>query len=241
MGLHAVSCTKPETATSDGDGFTGEVAPVGDLPQAAKGPTNANTVEKAVTIAAVRMPSSRPPGASDTSSALNPMPFGNSMALRRRPERNEAEGRQLARRAVIVDPENQRSVRTLSLRGGPTSLRHRSDQLASSEMLGPSGDIAADRREPTHCALVFPTRDGSTSRPFAPADSPPHHVPLAAEDSSGDVAGSVSGGAPCGVSPPQVREKRREAEACVAVCPEVTRTEALPEAVLVDRSDAANQ
>jgi hypothetical protein len=41
----------------------------------------------------------------------------------------KAKGRQLARRAVIVDPENQRSVRTLSLRGGPTRLRHRSDQL----------------------------------------------------------------------------------------------------------------
>jgi hypothetical protein len=36
-------------------------------------------------------------------------------------------------------------------------------------------------------------------------------------------------------------EKRREAEAGAAVCGEVTRTEALPEAVLVDRSDAANQ
>src|SRR5262245_37513028 len=48
----------------------------------------------------------------------------------------EAKGRQLARRAVIVDPENQRSVRTLKLRGGPTRLRHRSDQRVASEILG---------------------------------------------------------------------------------------------------------
>ena len=32
--------------------------------------------------------------------------------------------------------------------------------------LGPSGDIARDRRELTHCARVFLTRDGSTSRPL---------------------------------------------------------------------------
>ena len=38
-----------------------------------------------------------------------------------------------------------------------------------------------------------------------------------------------------------MREKRREAEACAAVCREVTRTEALPEAGLVDRSDVANR
>jgi hypothetical protein len=35
-------------------------------------------------------------------------------------------------------------------------------------------------------------------------------------------------------------EKRREAESCAAVCREVTQTEALSEAVLVDRSDVAN-
>jgi hypothetical protein len=35
-------------------------------------------------------------------------------------------------------------------------------------------------------------------------------------------------------------EKRREAESCAAVCRAVTRAEALPEAVLVDRSDVAN-
>jgi hypothetical protein len=35
-------------------------------------------------------------------------------------------------------------------------------------------------------------------------------------------------------------EKRREAESCAAVCREVTQTEALFEAVLVDRSDVAN-
>jgi hypothetical protein len=55
------------------------------------------------------------------------------------------------------------------------------------------------------------------------------------------VAGSVAGRAPCGVSPPPLLEKRREAEACAAVCREVTRTAALPEAGLVDRSDVANQ
>jgi hypothetical protein len=38
-----------------------------------------------------------------------------------------------------------------------------------------------------------------------------------------------------------MREKRREAESCAAVCREVTRAEALPEEVLVDRSDVANQ
>jgi hypothetical protein len=64
---------------------------------------------------------------------------------------------------------------------------------------------------------------------------------LAAGDGSGAGAGSLSGGAPFGVSPLQLPEKRREAEAGAAVCGEVTRTEALPEAVLVDRSDAANQ
>jgi hypothetical protein len=38
-----------------------------------------------------------------------------------------------------------------------------------------------------------------------------------------------------------VLEKRREAEACAAVCREVTPTAALPEKVLVDQSDVANQ
>ena len=78
-----------------------------------------------------------------------------------------AEGRQLARRAIIVDPENPRSVRPLALRGGPTNLRHRSDQLAPSGMLGALGDIARDRRERTHCARVFLTRDGSIHGPCA--------------------------------------------------------------------------
>jgi hypothetical protein len=55
------------------------------------------------------------------------------------------------------------------------------------------------------------------------------------------VAGRVSGRAPFGVSPPSGPEKRREAEACAAVCREVTRSEALPEAGLVDRSDVANR
>jgi hypothetical protein len=55
------------------------------------------------------------------------------------------------------------------------------------------------------------------------------------------VAGSVSGRAPFGVSPPSGPEKRREAEARAAVCREVTRSEALPEAGLVDRSDVANR
>jgi hypothetical protein len=32
--------------------------------------------------------------------------------------------------------------------------------------LGPSGDIARDRRELTHCTRVFRKRDGSTSRPL---------------------------------------------------------------------------
>jgi hypothetical protein len=55
------------------------------------------------------------------------------------------------------------------------------------------------------------------------------------------VAGSVSDRAPFGVSPPPLLEKRREAEACAAVCRKVTRTEALPEAVLVDWNDFANK
>jgi magnesium-transporting ATPase (P-type) len=55
------------------------------------------------------------------------------------------------------------------------------------------------------------------------------------------VAGRVSGRAPFGVSPPSGPEKRREAEGCAAVCREVTRSEALPEAGLVDRSDVANR
>jgi hypothetical protein len=56
-----------------------------------------------------------------------------------------------------------------------------------------------------------------------------------------NVARSVSGRAPFGVSPSKRPEKRREAESCAAVCREVTRTEAMPEAVFVNRSDAANQ
>jgi hypothetical protein len=76
------------------------------------------------------------------------MPVGNSMSRQLvllsvghmwRREPTTAEGRQLARRAVIVDPENPRSVRTLALRGGPTHLRHRSDQLAAAGMLGALG------------------------------------------------------------------------------------------------------
>ena len=79
--------------------------------------------------------------------AFHAMPFGNSMSrtlvLLRwphvAPRADSPEGRQLARRAVIVDPENPRSVRPLALRGGPTNLRHRSDQLAPSGMLGARG------------------------------------------------------------------------------------------------------
>jgi hypothetical protein len=37
-----------------------------------------------------------------------------------------------------------------------------------------------------------------------------------------------------------LQEKQREAETFAAVCHEITRTEALPETVLVDRSDVAN-
>ncbi len=73
---------------------------------------------------------------------------------------------------------------------------------------------------------------------LAPADDPPCRRPPA---TARGVAGSVSGRAPFGVSPPPLLEKRREAEACAAVCREVTRTEALPEAGLVDRSDVANR
>ena len=105
--------------------------------------------------------------------------------------------------------------------------------------LGPSGDIARDRRELTHCARVFLTRDGSTSRPLRQPTT--LRVSPSRPRRRGAVAGRVAGRAPFGVSPPPLLEKRREAEACAAVCREVTRTEALPEAGLVDRSDVANR
>src|SRR5947207_474760 len=49
------------------------------------------------------------------------------------------DGNPLASRAVIVDPEKRRAAQPLSLRGGPTRSRHRSDQLAALDVVVRSG------------------------------------------------------------------------------------------------------
>jgi hypothetical protein len=100
------------------------------------------------------------------------------------------------------------------------------------------GDIATDRRGGTHCALVFLNRDGSTSRPLRQPTA--LRVPVLRRRLV-SRGGKRLGRRAVWSQPATSPEKRREAETCAAVCREVTRTEALPEAVLVDRSDVANQ
>ena len=47
--------------------------------------------------------------------------------------------RHLASRAVIVSPDKRRAAQILSLRGGPTSLKHRSNQQATLDVVVGSG------------------------------------------------------------------------------------------------------
>ncbi len=131
-----------------------------------------------------------------------------------------------------------------SRRPGKPALRsnagaaRRSYQLAASlrstslvrEAWGPRVTSRETAAKLTHCARVFLARDGSTARPLRQPTT--LRVSPSRPRRRGAVAGSVAGRAPFGVSPPPRLEKRREAEACAAVCREVTRTEALPEAGL---------
>jgi hypothetical protein len=67
----------------------------------------------------------------------------------------ERQGRHLASRDVIVRPENRRAARTLSLRGGSTDLRHRSDQQAAAGVVEASGWLTSKPPRKTRSATFF--------------------------------------------------------------------------------------
>jgi hypothetical protein len=106
--------------------------------------------------------------------------------------------------------------------------------------LGPSGDIATDRRD-VLTARWFSSIGRVDFTALCASRQPSASRPLPPPATAREPGREASRAARRVESARQVPEKRREAEACAAVCREVTRAEALPEAVLVDRSDAASQ